>query len=102
MVLSDLRFSSKICDNLPLDQVRNVAFTAPEHLPDDRGQPSLVAFTPAADIFALGVFIFLILTGYLPFQGNTGEGSLLHIHIAITSIHPRHHASQHNVCRLKW
>ncbi len=58
----------------------NSAYIAPEQV--------VGMLTPASDIYAIGVLLYRLLTGYLPYDGESaGEIALKHANEAIPSLH---------------
>jgi serine/threonine protein kinase len=58
----------------------NSAYIAPEQV--------VGMLTPASDIYAVGVLLYRLLTGYLPYEGESaGEIALKHANEAIPSLH---------------
>jgi len=49
------------------ERSRDLYFTAPEQLADP------AAATPQSDVYALGAVLFVMLTGHMPFRGNSAQ-----------------------------
>jgi len=79
VVLTDFGLARRLDESAPAltaagDLVGSPAYLAPEQV---RGRPT----SPATDVFALGVVLYELLTGALPFDGETGvETALARLH----------------------
>ena len=65
----------------PVELLGTAAYVAPERV---RGEPA----TPASDLYAVGVILYELLTGQLPFPGQTPE-ELLAQHLHAAPVPPR-------------
>ncbi len=65
----------------PVELLGTAAYVAPERV---RGEPA----TPASDLYAVGVILYELLTGHVPFPGQTPE-ELLAQHLHAAPVPPR-------------